>query len=121
MSDRPRPTNAVPIASMFAVERAVHEELLAAIESHGRFASAHEGYAVLLEELDEVWTEVKRKRGERNLVRLYRELTQVAAMAEKFMLEIEHELPAMMALSGNELLDLAARPGPIRSKEPSDG
>ena len=46
---------------------------------HGRFHSAHEAYAVLLEELDEFWQEVKRKEPDADA--MYRELVQVAAMA----------------------------------------
>ena len=33
----------------------------AARSEHGHYASFHEGYAVMLEEVDELWREVKRK------------------------------------------------------------
>lgn len=41
----------------------VEEELAAAMEEHPLFASAHEGYAVLLEEVEEAEVELKGTRG----------------------------------------------------------
>jgi hypothetical protein len=46
-------------------------------------ASAHEGWAVLREEVDELWDEVKKKPSKRNNVAMYNELVQVAAMAQR--------------------------------------
>lgn len=43
--------------------------------------SAHEGYGVMLEEVDEVWTNVKR---DSSLEEMVAELVQVAAMAQRF-------------------------------------
>ena len=51
---------------------------------HGKeFASLHEAYAVILEELDEVWDITKQKKKKRNALELRQELIQVAAMAIK--------------------------------------
>lgn len=51
---------------------------------HGeRFASLHDGYAVILEELDEVWDITRQKRCERNELELRKEFIQIAAMAIK--------------------------------------
>lgn len=51
-------------------------------ERHGaRFASLHEAYAVLLEELDEVWDICRQKRSLRDPAALHKELVQLAAMA----------------------------------------
>jgi hypothetical protein len=50
------------------------------------FHSGHEGYAVVLEELDEVWECVKNK--EKTLEDLHSELVQVAAMACAMFVEI---------------------------------
>ena len=61
----------------------VQEELISARKKHGPMLSVHEGYAVILEELDEVWEEVKKRTSERDLVNLYKELIQVSAMAQK--------------------------------------
>lgn len=45
--------------------------------------SLHEGYAVLKEEVDEFWQEVMKKRKDRSKAALYKELVQVAAMAQR--------------------------------------
>jgi len=52
------------------------------------FNSAHEGFAVLQEEVDELWEEIKRKRENRDLAAMRTEAMQVAAMAMRFMAEI---------------------------------
>lgn len=49
----------------------------------GKQHSAHEGYAVLLEEVDEVWDEVKKNSKRRDRKKMYEELVQVAAMAQR--------------------------------------
>ncbi|MGH3610392.1 MAG: hypothetical protein ACRDRD_20240 [Pseudonocardiaceae bacterium] len=43
--------------------------------------SAHEGYAVILEEVDEFWQHVLAKQRDRDPEAMYAELIQVAAMA----------------------------------------
>lgn len=52
-----------------------------------RFNSAHEGYAVLLEEMDELKREVWIRQDKRDPAALYKEAKQVAAMAIRFMEE----------------------------------
>lgn len=54
----------------------------------GPMHSANEGYAVLLEELDELWEEIKGHRSPENLQAMRREAVQVAAMAVAFMVEV---------------------------------
>lgn len=49
---------------------------------HGDFSGSHEGYAVILEEVEELWAEVKKK--ERNFDAMKKECIQIAAMAIKF-------------------------------------
>lgn len=51
------------------------------------FNGPHEGYAVLLEEVDELWTEVKKKCADRSKERMRAEAIQVAAMAMRFVEE----------------------------------
>jgi hypothetical protein len=46
-------------------------------------ASAHEGWAILREEVDELWDEVRKKPGQRNTNAMYNELVQIAAMAQR--------------------------------------
>lgn len=51
---------------------------------HGEFfASLHEAYAVILEEVDEVWDITRQKRRERDELELRKEFIQIAAMAVK--------------------------------------
>lgn len=59
----------------------LYRELDRAMSEYGPFHSAHEGYAVLLEELDEVWDEIKRNDARRTR----EELVQVGAMVLKFL------------------------------------
>lgn len=48
------------------------------------FNSPHEGYAVILEEIDELWEEVRKNRSKRDLHLMRAEALQVAAMALRF-------------------------------------
>ncbi len=65
--------------SMFLTD--VDEELRKAEAEHGAIHSHHEGYAVLLEEVEEYWDEVKKKTALRDEAALYAELVQVATVA----------------------------------------
>jgi NTP pyrophosphatase (non-canonical NTP hydrolase) len=70
-----------PDPDFFDLARA---EMLRAQELHGaEYASLHEAYAVLLEEVDEVFDIVRQKRGERDAQQLLEELLQIAAVAGK--------------------------------------
>lgn len=60
---------------------AVQVEVARAREKHAPINSVHEGYAVLLEEVEEFWAEVMKKRSERDPKRMAEELVQIAAMA----------------------------------------
>lgn len=59
----------------------VASELARARAKHRPMHSPHEGYAVLLEELDELWVEVKAQRPSHE--RLRAELVQIGAMAQR--------------------------------------
>ena len=61
----------------------VREEFIRAYQRHGDFNSLHEGYAVLLEESDELWDIIKHKRPD--LDEVINEATQVAAMGIKML------------------------------------
>lgn len=50
--------------------------------------SAHEGYAVLAEEVDELWEHVKTNQKRRDIDAMRKEAVQVAAMAIRFALEV---------------------------------
>lgn len=64
----------------------VHDELERAAELHGPMTSPHEGYAVLLEEVDELWAEVKANNGTSH--RATSEAVQVAAMSLRYLLDL---------------------------------
>jgi hypothetical protein len=70
----------------------IQDEVLALVKEHGEFRSLHEGYAVILEELEELWCEVKRPPESRDLQRLRSEALDVAASAAKFALFVEKGL-----------------------------
>ena len=58
------------------------EELERANGMYKPFSSPHEGYAVLLEEMDELWDEIKKKQPDKT--RMLEEAIQIGAMAIKF-------------------------------------
>lgn len=66
------------------VVAAVVAEVTRAAAKHPPMNSAHEGYAVLLEELDEAWAEIKSDRPEA----ARQEMVQVAAMAVRFIVDL---------------------------------
>ncbi len=76
----------------------VRRELLGALVKNGPFGSRHEGYAIMLEEVDELWDEIKQD-GESSKV--YAEAMQVAAMATELMvnelsrMQVEDAFPIM--------------------------
>lgn len=63
---------------------------LARADKHGDFNSLHEAYAVIEEEMDEVWDITKLKKRNRNKEALKAELIQVAAMAIKAIENIDN-------------------------------
>lgn len=66
----------------------VMAELFRARQTYPRFNSAHEGFAILLEEVDELWEEVRKKPSKRSKARLRAEAKQIAAMAIRFMKDV---------------------------------
>lgn len=61
-------------------------ELDHAIAIHRPMHSAHEGYAVIKEELEELWNEIKKRNPNPDLLRL--EASHIAAMGIRFMIDI---------------------------------
>jgi glutamyl-tRNA reductase len=70
--------------------RDIHLEVERANMHGARFASLHEAYAVILEELDEVWDIARQKRRDRDSEALRKELIQIAAMAVKAVDSMDH-------------------------------
>lgn len=66
----------------------IRAEVTRAMALHAPFNSAHEGYAVMDEEVDELWDHVKVKQGHRDIEAMRHEAIQVAAMAIRFAIDI---------------------------------
>lgn len=62
----------------------VREEYDRAVAKFGPFSSAHEGYAVLLEEMDELWEGIKKN----DAGNMKEEIIQIAAMAIRFYVDV---------------------------------
>ena len=66
----------------------VIDELDRATKNFPPMRSAHEGYAILAEEVEELWDEIKLNPKNRSSERMRDEARQVAAMAIRFMRDI---------------------------------
>ncbi len=62
----------------------IAREYVRATEKFGGFATTHEGYAVILEELDELWDEIKANSTKKAM---RKEAMQLSAMAFRFMVD----------------------------------
>lgn len=52
------------------------------------FVNQHEGYAVVLEEVDELWDEIKKNQKNYDIPAQRKEATQAAAMLLRFIIEL---------------------------------
>jgi hypothetical protein len=86
---------------------ALDDEFKKACHKFKPFNSSHEAFAVIQEEVDEFWEEVKKKKEERDPAKMLKELIQIAAMARRsandlgllgdkpsYIYAIEHVTPA---------------------------
>ena len=64
----------------------VKEELTKAMAKHKCMNSAHEAYAVILEEVDEFWDEVKSQTLDKEKAK--KEILQISAMAQRAILDL---------------------------------
>lgn len=69
-----------------SIGKEIEAELAKAREKHAPMNSAHEGYAVILEELDELWDEIKKQKPDPAKCR--KEAIQVGAMAARFVVDV---------------------------------
>lgn len=84
------PTEDVPAGSLLdSALQSILREYDRATASFAPMASPHEGYAVILEEVDELWREVKTDKRAPTLREdaMRREAIQVAAMALRFLID----------------------------------
>lgn len=66
--------------------KVIEDEFREATTKFDAFHNAHEGYAVLLEEVDELWENVKlNQKNPERLPKMTKECIQVAAMAIRFL------------------------------------
>lgn len=68
----------------------VKTELLRATRKFNSFKSAHEGYAIIVEELEEMWEEIKHK--PRDYWKMREEAVQLCAMVLRFLPDLCKEL-----------------------------
>lgn len=66
----------------------IKEEFNSATINNNSYNSAHEGYAVILEELDELWDEVKKKNSLRDKNLMKKEAVQVASSSIRFIYDL---------------------------------
>jgi NTP pyrophosphatase (non-canonical NTP hydrolase) len=78
------PTVEARLAAMDQVFDDISEELTRTIKKFKPFNSSHEGYAVLKEEVDELWDAIKTN----NLENARTEAVQVAAMAIRYIMDV---------------------------------
>jgi phage terminase small subunit len=78
----------VPPENLRRFYRDVDQELARAMERYPRMNSAHEAYAVILEELEELWQEIKVKQARHDHAAMRREAVQIAAMVTRFVIDV---------------------------------
>ena len=73
---------------VFCALRLVEKEVTRAMSMYPPHNSAHEAYAVLLEDFDELWDEVKKSLKKRDPEAMETESVHVAAMAVRFIIDV---------------------------------
>jgi uncharacterized coiled-coil DUF342 family protein len=76
---------------IYSISAEIAEEAARAHQMWEPFQSAHEGYAVILEELDELKEHVWKNQTRRDIKAMRTEAIQVAAMALRFVMECCNE------------------------------
>lgn len=67
----------------------VNAELKRATSTYGPMNTEHEAYAIILEEIDELWAEIKLKPNQRSKERMRKEAIQCMAMLARFIIDCE--------------------------------
>jgi len=68
--------------------QAVIKELEGALDNNNPFNSFHEGYAVIKEEFEELWDEIKLNNKVRDVDKIKLEAIQLSAMSIRFLLDL---------------------------------
>ncbi len=69
----------------------IREEVCLSMSLHNPLNSDHEAYSVIMEEIEEYWEEVKKKRAERNRDNMRKELIQIAAMCIRTIVDCHYQ------------------------------
>ena len=80
-----------PPSFLSGILQEIGAEFTKACLDHGSFNSPNEGYAVVLEKLDELWEEVRKKKADRDPGQMKLDAVQIAAMAIRFVNDIVEE------------------------------
>jgi len=64
------------------IEKDLKEEIKEVESKFSEYNSPHEGYAIILDELDELWDEIKKH--DHNQLKMYHESIQIACTAIRF-------------------------------------
>lgn len=79
----------LPVATSDAIAlNQIAEELVRARGLHKPLNSAHEAYAVILEEVDELWDEVRKRGNRRDRESMRLELVQIGAMCARALTDL---------------------------------
>jgi NTP pyrophosphatase (non-canonical NTP hydrolase) len=91
MDQPPTSLSPLTLSDIDACLADIKEEIIRAKTKHpNTFHGPHEGYAVALEEVDELWDEIKKDGGGRDLA-ARKEAMQAAAMFVRYMAEVCHQ------------------------------
>jgi len=74
-----------------AILNLIGDEYVSARSKYSKFHSSHEGFAVIKEEVDELWELVKQNKGIYSSPKMQKECIQIAAMALAFILDLTKE------------------------------
>lgn len=80
----------------------VAHELATAKAMHHPYNSCHEAFAVILEEVEEFWDEVKLPKNRRSSLRLLAELVQIATTAQRAAEDLDLIFQAEREAKGGE-------------------
>ncbi len=83
----------------------VQAEVRRATSMHGPLANIYEALGVILEELDEFKAEVWKKRPERDLVNMGKELVQIGAMVQRTFMDMNLGSVDLFTATINDSLD----------------
>lgn len=86
MSNITKELTTAEVNKLDEILQAFRAEVLRARKKHKPMNSPHEGYAVLKEEVDELWDEVKADNGRE--ITAMEEATQVAAMGVRYVMDL---------------------------------